>query len=154
MDFFLSFFISGVVLMLEQQAYTASLSVPRSNANRSRSVNSTLQIHHREKRCSCGNVKDKECVYFCHIGIVWVDTPSQVVPYGVGSLQIRLRRDVKRCLCADRRDTKCLQFCSCRHLQREEENGSVKKSHHRNFKEHYKSRFPLRLRRHSLIQTT
>uniref|UniRef100_A0A3B3DTH4 Endothelin-like toxin domain-containing protein n=1 Tax=Oryzias melastigma TaxID=30732 RepID=A0A3B3DTH4_ORYME len=31
--------------------------------------------HRREKRCSCENQKDKECIFFCHIGIVWVNTP-------------------------------------------------------------------------------
>uniref|UniRef100_A0A3Q2PRJ0 Endothelin-like toxin domain-containing protein n=1 Tax=Fundulus heteroclitus TaxID=8078 RepID=A0A3Q2PRJ0_FUNHE len=29
--------------------------------------------HRREKRCSCENQKDKECIFFCHIGIVWAD---------------------------------------------------------------------------------
>ncbi|XP_056619752.1 endothelin-2 [Triplophysa dalaica] len=112
MDIFLAFFISAVVLILEQQAHTASVLIGPSHANRSPPVNSSLQMHRRVKRCSCENLKDKECVYFCHIGIVWVDTPSQVVPYGVGSLQVRLRRDVKRCFCRDKRDSKCLQFCS------------------------------------------
>lgn len=34
----------------------------------------------REKRCSCENQKDKECIFFCHIGIVWVNTPRSVPP--------------------------------------------------------------------------
>uniref|UniRef100_A0A8C6KM48 Endothelin-like toxin domain-containing protein n=1 Tax=Nothobranchius furzeri TaxID=105023 RepID=A0A8C6KM48_NOTFU len=37
------------------------------------------QLHHtahrRDKRCSCENQKDKECIFFCHIGIVWVNSP-------------------------------------------------------------------------------
>uniref|UniRef100_A0A674E436 Si:ch211-202p1.5 n=1 Tax=Salmo trutta TaxID=8032 RepID=A0A674E436_SALTR len=66
----------------------------------------------REKRCSCENLNDKECVYFCHIGIVWVNTPSQVVPYGVGSFPVRLRREVGRCFCLKRNDFECLHFCS------------------------------------------
>ncbi|KAI4792948.1 hypothetical protein KUCAC02_033027 [Chaenocephalus aceratus] len=32
--------------------------------------------HRRVKRCSCENQKDKECIFFCHIGIVWVNTPG------------------------------------------------------------------------------
>uniref|UniRef100_A0A8D3ABF5 Endothelin-like toxin domain-containing protein n=1 Tax=Scophthalmus maximus TaxID=52904 RepID=A0A8D3ABF5_SCOMX len=52
--------------------------------------------HRREKRCSCENQKDKECIFFCHIGIVWVNTPSRVVPYGFGP--VRLRRELNRCL--------------------------------------------------------
>lgn len=54
------------------------LCVPGSHANRSPSLKATPQIHHRERRCSCENLKDKECVYFCHIGIVWVDTPRYI----------------------------------------------------------------------------
>uniref|UniRef100_A0A8C1FYS3 Si:ch211-202p1.5 n=1 Tax=Cyprinus carpio TaxID=7962 RepID=A0A8C1FYS3_CYPCA len=145
MDFSFLFFISVVVFILGQQGNLA---------NRSPSVNATPQIHRRERRCSCENLKDKECVYFCHIGIVWVDTPSQVIPYGVGSLQMRLRRDVVRCNCADKRDKKCLRFCSYLDLQQEDENASVKRSHPRNYKEQYKSRLPQRPRRHNPIQTT
>uniref|UniRef100_A0A3P9JY00 Endothelin-like toxin domain-containing protein n=2 Tax=Oryzias TaxID=8089 RepID=A0A3P9JY00_ORYLA len=66
--------------------------------------------HRREKRCSCENQKDKECIFFCHIGIVWVNTPSRVVPYGFGS--VRLRRELRRCLCTDAQDTACWSFCS------------------------------------------
>ncbi|XP_051511506.1 endothelin-2-like [Myxocyprinus asiaticus] len=147
MDFSFVFLINAVVLILEQQ-------VPGSHVNRSPLVNNTPQIHHRERRCSCENLKDKECVYFCHIGIVWVDTPSQVIPYGVGSLQVRLRRDVKRCHCADKRDTKCVQFCSYLYLQQEDNNVSVKRYQPRKSKERYKFGFPLRLRRHNPVQTT
>uniref|UniRef100_A0A3B3ZY25 Endothelin-like toxin domain-containing protein n=2 Tax=Periophthalmus magnuspinnatus TaxID=409849 RepID=A0A3B3ZY25_9GOBI len=68
--------------------------------------------HHREKRCSCENQKDKECIFFCHIGIVWVNTPSQVVPYGFGS--VRLRRELSRCLCKHKLDSECERFCSIR----------------------------------------
>ncbi|XP_058612808.1 endothelin-2 [Onychostoma macrolepis] len=147
MDFSFLLLISVVVFILEQQ-------VPGSHANRSPSVNATPQTHRRERRCSCENLKDKECVYFCHIGIVWVDTPSQVIPYGVGSLQMRLRRDVERCQCTDKRDKKCVRFCSYLDLQQEDENASVRRYHPRNYKERYKSRFPRRLRNHKPTQTT
>uniref|UniRef100_A0A3P9AMR9 Endothelin-like toxin domain-containing protein n=1 Tax=Esox lucius TaxID=8010 RepID=A0A3P9AMR9_ESOLU len=71
--------------------------------------------HRREKRCSCDNLKDKECVYFCHIGIVWVNTPSHTVPYGMGSSPARLRREVGRCICVEENDAECLYFCSAVH---------------------------------------
>lgn len=29
----------------------------------------------RTKRCSCNNWDDKECVYFCHLDIIWINTP-------------------------------------------------------------------------------
>lgn len=33
-------------------------------------------LHHiRTKRCSCNNWDDKECIYFCHLDIIWVNTP-------------------------------------------------------------------------------
>lgn len=102
---------------------------------------------------------------------------SQVIPYGVGSLQMRLRRDVQRCQCTDRRDTKCVRFCSYLDLQHEwvpllislylthivaavlyftdallaifrrDEKASIKRYHPRNYKERYNSRFSLRRRR-------
>nr|XP_032836069.1 endothelin-3-like [Petromyzon marinus] len=29
----------------------------------------------RRKRCSCASVLDRECVFFCHLDIIWIDTP-------------------------------------------------------------------------------
>ncbi|KAL7887895.1 hypothetical protein AOLI_G00028690 [Acnodon oligacanthus] len=55
--------------------HTASLPVPVSHAGRSLPVQLDNRAQRREKRCSCENLKDKECVYFCHIGIVWINTP-------------------------------------------------------------------------------
>ncbi|XP_039594627.1 endothelin-1 [Polypterus senegalus] len=69
------------------------------------------QATFREKRCTCEVLEDKECVYFCHVGVVWVNTPGKVVPYGVGSYPQRLKRDATRCLCTSSDDTKCLNFC-------------------------------------------
>ncbi|KAK6489005.1 endothelin-1 [Huso huso] len=100
-----------LVLMFEKEASSVSIGVALSN---SEGVPLTVLTHkapHREKRCSCENLKDKECVYFCHIGIVWVNTPGQVVPYGVGNSPIRLKRDAARCLCDGNSDTTCLHFC-------------------------------------------
>jgi endothelin-1 len=64
---------------------------------------------------------DKECVYFCHLDIIWVNTPEHVVPYGLGSP--RSKRSLKdlyptkaadqknRCQCACQKDKKCWNFC-------------------------------------------
>lgn len=30
----------------------------------------------RSKRCSCNSWLDKECIYFCHLDIIWVNTPG------------------------------------------------------------------------------
>ncbi|KAI4873302.1 hypothetical protein NFI96_011826 [Prochilodus magdalenae] len=104
----------------------------------------------REKRCSCENLKDKECVYFCHIGIVWINTPSQIIPYGVGSFQMRLRRDVARCLCRNKHDTECRKFCS--HWYSEGEDASVSRYSPGKSKERYK--ITVKRWRYSAIQKT
>lgn len=76
----------------------------------------------RSKRCSCSSLMDKECVYFCHLDIIWVNTPERVVPYGLGSPS-RSKRSLKdllptkttdqgnRCQCAHQKDKKCWNFC-------------------------------------------
>lgn len=33
-------------------------------------------IHHRARRCTCFTYKDKECVYYCHLDIIWINTPE------------------------------------------------------------------------------
>ncbi|CAG07564.1 unnamed protein product, partial [Tetraodon nigroviridis] len=30
----------------------------------------------RSKRCTCYSYKDKECVYYCHLDIIWINTPE------------------------------------------------------------------------------
>ncbi|KAK2855833.1 hypothetical protein Q5P01_004568 [Channa striata] len=91
-------------LMVIQQ-YQASASSVTSPA-----VGGGPLAHRRERRCSCENQKDKECIFFCHIGIVWVNTPSHVVPYGFGA--VRFRRELSRCSCSNTQDATCLSFCS------------------------------------------
>ncbi|KAM9775719.1 endothelin-1 [Syngnathus typhle] len=83
------------------------------------------QVRHvREKRCSCATFLDKECVYFCHLDIIWVNTPERIVSYGLGNAP-RKRRSVQvatatasgrsRCRCLHQGDLTCTDFC-----QREE----------------------------------
>ncbi|XP_044024054.1 endothelin-1 isoform X2 [Siniperca chuatsi] len=96
------------LLPCQQQASTFSVTSPTTEEGPLEQLPHTA--HRREKRCSCENQKDKECIFFCHIGIVWVNTPSHVVPYGFGS--VRLRRELGRCLCTDKQDAECLSFCS------------------------------------------
>ncbi|XP_037375111.1 endothelin-1 [Talpa occidentalis] len=76
----------------------------------------------RTKRCSCSSLMDKECVYFCHLDIIWVNTPEHIVPYGLGSPS-RSKRSLKdlfptkaadhknRCQCTSQKDKKCWNFC-------------------------------------------
>ncbi|KAM4610820.1 endothelin-3b [Polymixia lowei] len=87
----------------------------------------------RSKRCTCYSYKDKECVYYCHLDIIWINTPERMVPYGMSSYRglQRLRRAVgrlhsefegarpQRCVCAGlEADPKCHDFCQSSALQR------------------------------------
>uniref|UniRef100_A0A670YTK0 Endothelin 2 n=1 Tax=Pseudonaja textilis TaxID=8673 RepID=A0A670YTK0_PSETE len=67
--------------------------------------------HQRTKRCSCTSWMDKECIYFCHLGIIWINTPSHSVPYGLGSLPTRHKRSLRRCACSHFKDNFCTTFC-------------------------------------------
>ncbi|XP_078110067.1 endothelin-3b [Sander vitreus] len=83
----------------------------------------------RPKRCTCYSYKDKECVYYCHLDIIWINTPERTVPYGMSSYRgpKRNRRAVsgqaneregantQRCICTILdTDPECHDFClSC-----------------------------------------
>ncbi|NXC40720.1 EDN2 protein, partial [Penelope pileata] len=75
--------------------------------------------HLRTKRCSCNSWLDKECIYFCHLDIIWVNTPGHTAPYGLGSPPRRRKRALGRCECSHSRDSVCASFCQekPRHLQ-------------------------------------
>ncbi|XP_021573019.1 endothelin-3 isoform X2 [Carlito syrichta] len=88
------------------------------------------QEHHRPRRCTCFTYKDKECVYYCHLDIIWINTPERTVPYGLGLSNyrgsFRGKRAVGpfaggpqpskwthlRCTCVGRDDKACLRFCT------------------------------------------
>ncbi|XP_057686720.1 endothelin-3b [Corythoichthys intestinalis] len=86
----------------------------------------------RSKRCTCYSYKDKECIYYCHLDIIWINTPERTVPYGMSSYQgaQRIRRAVverssehkqqnsQRCICATlNADPECHHFCQPSSLQ-------------------------------------
>lgn len=78
----------------------------------------------RSKRCTCYTYKDKECVYYCHLDIIWINTPEHTLPYGMSSYEgsPRVRRSVEaksrtetsRCVCSLSSDTRCRTFCAQR----------------------------------------
>lgn len=84
--------------------------------------------HRRVRRCTCFTYKDKECVYYCHLDIIWINTPEQTVPYGLSSYRGSLRgkravgpfpgseqpspQTPVRCRCVGREDKACTRFCS------------------------------------------
>ncbi|KAF4077743.1 hypothetical protein AMELA_G00211440 [Ameiurus melas] len=82
--------------------------------------------HSRPKRCSCATFLDKECVYFCHLDIIWVNTPERTVSYGLGNAPRKKRSpremsraaELARCECADCNDGTCVSFCHTRNPQR------------------------------------
>ncbi|NXA41171.1 EDN2 protein, partial [Eudromia elegans] len=67
-------------------------------------------VHLRTKRCSCNSWLDKECIYFCHLDIIWVNTPGHTAPYGLGAPR-RRKRSLGRCECSHSRDSVCATFC-------------------------------------------
>ncbi|KAG7500727.1 endothelin-1 [Solea senegalensis] len=75
--------------------------------------------HVRNKRCSCATFLDRECVYFCHLDIIWVNTPERVVSYGLGNaprtkratLDSMATRSGPRCQCLRENDKTCRSFC-------------------------------------------
>ncbi|KAM7420497.1 hypothetical protein PAMA_014961 [Pampus argenteus] len=80
----------------------------------------------RTKRCACSNLLDSECHYFCHLDILWVNTPSKTTIYGLGSVFSRRRRSADRCTCANLDDRTCTNFCYHR-LEITSPKSSVKK---------------------------
>ncbi|KAG7316847.1 hypothetical protein KOW79_019145 [Hemibagrus wyckioides] len=78
--------------------------------------------HSRPKRCSCASFLDKECVYFCHLDIIWVNTPERTVSYGLGNAPRKKRSEqetsraaeLPRCECTESTDGTCLSFCRTR----------------------------------------
>ncbi|XP_066187005.1 endothelin-3 isoform X2 [Sylvia atricapilla] len=80
-------------------------------------------LRHRARRCTCYTYKDKECVYYCHLDIIWINTPERTVPYGLSNYRGSFRgkrstgqsqstsQPSSRCSCSDARDKQCWQFC-------------------------------------------
>ncbi|XP_039353944.1 endothelin-3 isoform X2 [Mauremys reevesii] len=82
----------------------------------------------RAKRCTCYTYKDKECVYYCHLDIIWINTPERTVPYGLSNYRGSFRGkrsagqlckrtesldwSLSRCSCLDIRDKQCMLFCT------------------------------------------
>ncbi|XP_019612703.2 endothelin-3 isoform X1 [Rhinolophus sinicus] len=83
-------------------------------------------VRGRARRCTCFTYKDKECVYYCHLDIIWINTPEQTVPYGLSNYRgssrgrrsaglPRSRQPSKwtpRCTCVQGNDRACARFCS------------------------------------------
>ncbi|XP_060037175.1 endothelin-3 isoform X1 [Erinaceus europaeus] len=90
-------------------------------------ANKGSPVRHRARRCTCFTYKDKECVYYCHLDIIWINTPERTVPYGLSNSRgsFRGRRSAGpflqspqsskwtlRCSCMDSDDGPCVHFCT------------------------------------------
>ncbi|KAM7038006.1 endothelin-3 isoform 1-T1 [Acridotheres tristis] len=96
-------------------------------------------LRHRARRCTCYTYKDKECVYYCHLDIIWINTPERTVPYGLSNYRGSFRgkrstgqtqstsQSSSRCSCLDAQDKQCLQFCR-RMQDRRRNHGSMEKT--------------------------
>lgn len=96
-------------------------------------------LRRRARRCTCYTYKDKECVYYCHLDIIWINTPERTVPYGLSNYRGSFRgkrstvqiqsafQSSFRCSCLDAHDKQCMQFCR-RMQERRRNHGSMKKT--------------------------
>ncbi|CAL8396675.1 unnamed protein product [Gadus morhua 'NCC'] len=96
----------------------------------------SLVSHVRNKRCSCATFLDHECVYFCHLDIIWVNTPERIVSYGLGNMPRRRRsagvppaksHGGARCRCLKGNDSACNNFCQPEHQLRQNKTSLGKK---------------------------
>ncbi|XP_033980170.1 endothelin-1 [Trematomus bernacchii] len=122
------YILISVLSMMHSWTFSAVLSAP---AAQTPSASTDSQRRHvRTKRCSCDTFMDNECVYFCHLDIIWVNTPERVVSYGLGNNGPRKRRAVAesiatssgplRCRCVNQNDDTCRNFCGLENLLRSE----------------------------------
>ncbi|KAJ4928440.1 hypothetical protein JOQ06_016232 [Pogonophryne albipinna] len=122
------YILISVLSMMHSWTFSAVLSAP---ATQTPSASTDSQRRHvRTKRCSCATFMDNECVYFCHLDIIWVNTPERVVSYGLGNNGPRKRRAVAesiatssgplRCRCVNQNDDTCRNFCGLENLLRSE----------------------------------
>ncbi|KAM9752360.1 endothelin-3b [Menidia menidia] len=116
------------VLMSPVKSESNARSLPDSTLSGSRTLKGSQLSDiskSRQKRCTCYSYSDKECVYYCHLDIIWINTPERTVPYGMSSYRgsQRPRRAVgggltkhdgpkTRCICAVAdSDLECHNFC-------------------------------------------
>ncbi|XP_003223609.1 endothelin-1 [Anolis carolinensis] len=114
--------ILPLLMVLSQGVPQADAVELGTSGNAEKRPSGALSPLRRAKRCSCSSLMDKECVYFCHLDIIWINTPERTVPYGLGSAS-RIRRSLEdlplrslqgspnRCQCTNLKDKKCANFC-------------------------------------------
>uniref|UniRef100_A0A7N5P4I9 Endothelin-3 n=1 Tax=Ailuropoda melanoleuca TaxID=9646 RepID=A0A7N5P4I9_AILME len=112
---------------IEETVATTTVQVPSPRSPGQEQASKGGPVHHRARRCTCFTYKDKECVYYCHLDIIWINTPERTVPYGLSNYRgsFRGRRSTGpfpqipqpskwtlRCACVQSQDSACLHFCA------------------------------------------
>lgn len=70
-------FMRGFNVILFAVLALPTAEAPTASSTASSTAAAAAQEHHlRTRRCSCATFLDKECVYFCHLDIIWVNTPE------------------------------------------------------------------------------
>ncbi|XP_016059654.1 PREDICTED: endothelin-1 [Miniopterus natalensis] len=131
MDYFPVIF-SLLFVAFQGAPETAVLGTELSTYEDSRGEEAFPSAPRRPKRCSCSTLLDKECVYFCHLDVIWINTPGKLVPYGLGKPP-RAKRSLEdsfltkatvqgnRCQCANQKDKMCWNFCQVRRQPRSQD---------------------------------
>ncbi|XP_055013551.1 endothelin-1 [Boleophthalmus pectinirostris] len=130
------YFLISAVLGMFSVVLSAGLAAPTEHPRDLSPTHSSGGGRVRTKRCSCATFLDKECVYFCHLDIIWVNTPERVVSYGLGNAP-RRRRSVPgsrstestRCVCLQRDDRTCDHFCQPRTQEHREKSENMSSVH-------------------------
>ncbi|XP_056141916.1 endothelin-2 [Lampris incognitus] len=103
---------TGLLLIITVWASMEGWGFPLTNEENLEASDPVGPVHRvRTKRCACSNRLDTECHYFCHLDIIWINTPSKTTVYGLGSPLSRRRRSTGRCACANPDDDTCTSFC-------------------------------------------
>ncbi|XP_012728908.2 endothelin-3b isoform X2 [Fundulus heteroclitus] len=105
------------VLMSSVKSGSYPKSVPDPDASDASQPSETSRS--RQKRCTCYSYTDKECVYYCHLDIIWINTPegpkrrrrdAAAAPATEGD-----QPQTPRCICAvTDADPECQRFCLAR----------------------------------------
>ncbi|XP_076840346.1 endothelin-3b [Brachyhypopomus gauderio] len=141
-------FTQGTSSFGSGQAQNVQLQTSELSSRRSRAadvlVGKESRARERSKRCTCFSYRDKECVYYCHLDIIWINTPERTVPYGLSSYRSsqRIRRASgipevirQRCTCRNHSDTQCHDFCKARHIHQRTSLTDLQTEHQREHRE-------------------
>lgn len=68
--------VQEAVQLIAPLSISVDSSIPPQDKAHSGSDGDHQAAGRRVKRCTCYSYKDKECVYYCHLDIIWINTPE------------------------------------------------------------------------------